>query len=146
MTVSISEPDAGSDVGAMRTSARREGDYWVINDQKLWSSGAGARDNVINLTVVPTRAWTTVLKEISMAKLFASETYAKVARASRGGSAHGAFDQYRRARASAAVTDRGGSLGGAGGAVRRTGHFKSPAWLRNDCAQLSYTWYIESHS
>ena len=49
MTVSMSEPDAGSDVGAMRTTARREGDYYVINGQKLWSSGAGAKNNVINL-------------------------------------------------------------------------------------------------
>jgi len=27
----MSEPDAGSDVGAMRTTARRESDHWVIN-------------------------------------------------------------------------------------------------------------------
>jgi len=51
MSVSMSEPDAGSDVGAMRTTARRDGDHWVINGQKLWSTGAGARDNVINLYV-----------------------------------------------------------------------------------------------
>jgi len=49
MSVSMSEPDAGSDAGAMRTSARREGDHWVINGQKLWSTGAGARNNVINV-------------------------------------------------------------------------------------------------
>lgn len=49
MSVSMSEPDAGSDVGAMRTTARREGADWVINGQKLWSTGAGARDNVINV-------------------------------------------------------------------------------------------------
>jgi len=49
MSVSISEPDAGSDSGAMRTTARREGDHYVINGQKLWSTGAGARNNVINL-------------------------------------------------------------------------------------------------
>jgi len=49
MTVSMSEPDAGSDAGAMRTTARRDGDHWVINGQKLWSTGAGANNNVINL-------------------------------------------------------------------------------------------------
>ena len=49
MTVSISEPDAGSDAGAMRTTARRDGNHWVINGQKLWSTGAGASNNVINL-------------------------------------------------------------------------------------------------
>jgi len=50
-SVSMSEPDAGSDIGAMRTHARRDGDHWVINGQKLWATGAGARDNVINLYV-----------------------------------------------------------------------------------------------
>jgi alkylation response protein AidB-like acyl-CoA dehydrogenase len=45
----MSEPGAGSDVGAMRTVARRDTDYWVINGQKLWATGAGAKSNVINL-------------------------------------------------------------------------------------------------
>ena len=49
MTVSISEPDAGSDAGAMRTTARRDGDHWVINGQKTWATGANASNNVINL-------------------------------------------------------------------------------------------------
>jgi len=49
MTVSISESDAGSDAGAMRTTARRDGDHWIINGQKLWSTGAGATGNVINV-------------------------------------------------------------------------------------------------
>ena len=51
MAISISESDAGSDVGALRTSARREGDDWIINGRKLWSSGAGARNAVINVYV-----------------------------------------------------------------------------------------------
>jgi alkylation response protein AidB-like acyl-CoA dehydrogenase len=51
MCISMSEPDAGSDVGAMRTTAERDGDHWVINGQKLWSSGAGARNCVINVYV-----------------------------------------------------------------------------------------------
>ncbi len=49
MSISMSEPDAGSDVGAMRTSARRQGAHWVINGQKLWATGAGAKNNVISL-------------------------------------------------------------------------------------------------
>jgi alkylation response protein AidB-like acyl-CoA dehydrogenase len=51
MAISISEPEAGSDVGAMRTTARRDGDHYVLNGQKLWSSGAGARRAVINVYV-----------------------------------------------------------------------------------------------
>jgi len=51
MSISMSEPDAGSDVGAMRTTARRDGDHWVISGQKLWATGAGARSNVINVYV-----------------------------------------------------------------------------------------------
>jgi alkylation response protein AidB-like acyl-CoA dehydrogenase len=51
MAISISEPEAGSDVGAMRTSARRNGEDFVISGQKLWSSGAGAENAVINVYV-----------------------------------------------------------------------------------------------
>jgi alkylation response protein AidB-like acyl-CoA dehydrogenase len=51
MSISMSEPDAGSDVGAMRTSARRDGDDWIINGQKVWATGAGATANVINVYV-----------------------------------------------------------------------------------------------
>ena len=49
MAISISEPEAGSDVGAMRTTARRDGDHYVISGQKLWSSGAGARNTLISV-------------------------------------------------------------------------------------------------
>ena len=51
MSISMSEPDAGSDLGAMRSSARRDGSDWVINGQKLWATGAGAKNNVINVYV-----------------------------------------------------------------------------------------------
>jgi alkylation response protein AidB-like acyl-CoA dehydrogenase len=49
LSTSISEPSAGSDVGAIRTTARREGDYWILNGQKIWASGAGVPGNVIGL-------------------------------------------------------------------------------------------------
>jgi len=51
MSIAISEPDAGSDIGAIRTVARRDGDEWIINGQKLWATGAGARNNVMNVYV-----------------------------------------------------------------------------------------------
>ena len=50
-SISMSEPDAGSDIGAMRSNAKRDGRDWVINGQKLWATGAGAKNNVINVYV-----------------------------------------------------------------------------------------------
>ena len=46
-SISMSEPEAGSDVGAIRTFAERVGDGYVINGQKVWNTAAGARDNTM---------------------------------------------------------------------------------------------------
>jgi alkylation response protein AidB-like acyl-CoA dehydrogenase len=43
----LTEPSAGSDAASLRTTARREGDEYVINGSKVFISGAGATDVLI---------------------------------------------------------------------------------------------------
>jgi glutaryl-CoA dehydrogenase (non-decarboxylating) len=43
----LTEPGAGSDVAAMRTTARREGDTYVLNGQKNWISYATVADHAL---------------------------------------------------------------------------------------------------
>ncbi len=40
MSIAMTEPDAGSDAGAMRTRATRDGDQFVLNGEKIFASGA----------------------------------------------------------------------------------------------------------
>lgn len=42
--LAMSEPDAGSDLLALKTEAHRDGDHYIINGQKVWSSRAHLAD------------------------------------------------------------------------------------------------------
>ena len=44
------EPDSGSDVAAAQTRAVKDGDEWVINGQKMWTTMAHIADYVLLLT------------------------------------------------------------------------------------------------
>ena len=48
--LAISEPDAGSDVAAIRTRARRDGEDWVVSGSKMWISN-GTRADFLTLAV-----------------------------------------------------------------------------------------------
>ncbi len=46
----FSEPSAGSDVAGLRTKAEKQGSDWIINGQKIWTSGAHYSDYGILIT------------------------------------------------------------------------------------------------
>ena len=46
----FSEPAGGSDVAGLRTRAEKKGDNWIINGQKIWTSGAHYSDYGLLIT------------------------------------------------------------------------------------------------
>ena len=90
-SIGYSEPEAGTDLAALRTTAVRDGDEWVISGQKMWTSLIQYADYVwlacrtdpdaprhqgLSILIVPTDApgfsWTPVP---TMAGLVTSATY-----------------------------------------------------------------------
>jgi acyl-CoA dehydrogenase len=51
MCFGLSEPDAGSDASRIRTRARKDGDGWVIDGRKIWTSNAPIADFCILFAV-----------------------------------------------------------------------------------------------
>lgn len=46
-TFGLTEPNAGSDVIGMRSNARRDGDDWILNGEKMWISLGDVADNFL---------------------------------------------------------------------------------------------------
>ncbi|NGM19217.1 acyl-CoA/acyl-ACP dehydrogenase [Roseomonas stagni] len=45
----VTEPTSGTDTTALRTTARRDGDKWIVNGQKIWTSRAEHSDLMLLL-------------------------------------------------------------------------------------------------
>jgi alkylation response protein AidB-like acyl-CoA dehydrogenase len=54
----LSEPDAGSDAGGMRTRARRDGDDYILDGTKMWITNGGVADLIVVFAVTDPEART----------------------------------------------------------------------------------------
>ncbi|CNE19170.1 acyl-CoA dehydrogenase FadE3 [Mycobacterium tuberculosis] len=49
LSIAVTEPEAGSDAAALTTTARRDGDHYVIKGQKTFCEAAGLPDTIVQL-------------------------------------------------------------------------------------------------
>ncbi len=113
----FSEPEAGSDLGSLRTRAERDGDEYVVNGQKIWTSYASSaefcyllvrtgpvadRNRAISVLLVPTatpgfeiRPVHSIVGEHSFHELFFTDMRVPVS--SRLGPENGGWDVVREA-------------------------------------------------
>jgi acyl-CoA dehydrogenase len=52
----VTEPTSGTDTGSLKTTARREGDHYIVNGQKIWTSRAEHSDLMLLLARTTPRA------------------------------------------------------------------------------------------
>jgi len=50
LAIGLSEPNAGSDLVSIRTQAREEGEFFILNGQKVWTTGAHKADYIWMIT------------------------------------------------------------------------------------------------
>lgn len=75
----MSEPEAGSDLASMKTRAELKGDEWVINGEKIWSSGAHVADRYLlfvktNFEVPPNKGITCFIVDLKKTKGITMQT------------------------------------------------------------------------
>src|SRR6266498_3917810 len=74
----LTEPDAGSDPGAMRTHARRDGGDWILNGSKMWITNGSIADVAVVWARTDEGAINGFLVEKGMPGLEAPEMHRKL--------------------------------------------------------------------
>ncbi|SPT51272.1 Acyl-CoA dehydrogenase fadE12 [Actinomadura madurae] len=56
--IGMSEPDSGSDLASLRTRAVRQGDDWMVNGTKVWTTGAATATHILATLRTGPEKWT----------------------------------------------------------------------------------------
>jgi len=74
---SLSEPDAGSDTGAIRCRAERDGDEWVVNGTKMWVTNGTRASLVMLMARTPDEGITCFMVEKDPGEVYGGITVSK---------------------------------------------------------------------